>query len=51
LRTPDNTVLCFGPADAFLGKGGMANQQGQPDGQENAQQGLHQKAPQIGNEN
>ncbi|MBR1276295.1 hypothetical protein [Bradyrhizobium sp. AUGA SZCCT0283] len=40
----DNTLLCFGPADALLGKGGMANQQGQPDRQENAQQGSHQKA-------
>jgi len=51
LRTPDNILLCFGPADALLGKGGMANQQRQPDSQGNAQQGSHQKAPQIGNEN
>jgi hypothetical protein len=41
---PDDTSLCFGPADALPGKGGMANQQGQPDRQENAKQGSHQKA-------
>jgi hypothetical protein len=51
LRTPDKSLLCFRPADALLGKGGMANQQGQPDHKENAQQGSHQKAPKIGNEN
>ena len=44
LRTPDDTLLCLWPVDALLGKGGMANQQGQPDRQENAQQGSHQKA-------
>ena len=44
MRTPDKGLLCFGP-DALLGKGGMANQQGQPDRQENAQEGAHQKAP------
>jgi hypothetical protein len=47
---PDS-LLCFGLADALLGEGGIANQQGQPDGQENAQRGSHQKALQIGSEN
>jgi hypothetical protein len=37
-------LLYFGP-DALLGKGGLANQQGQPNLQENGQQGAHQKAP------
>jgi hypothetical protein len=44
VRALDNSLLYFGP-EALLGKGGMANQQGEPDRQENAQQGAHQKAP------